>query len=178
MRVLSPDHVHDLPGRRIDNQDHVIEHYDLIALEYGIDLHDLGRRIVKLDGVRNPGSDPDREIHVCAMVAMNCGVANQDAVNPSPLLARNAGEAAASGAGAACGFIAASPAHPGFPASGFLALSSTVLTLRSGAPLAFALFAVALKLTCPATFTVLSCLVFAAAMLGLLAMLLVTVVLR
>jgi hypothetical protein len=113
---LSPDNVYDFPCRRIDNEDHVVEHHDLIAQEDRVDLHDLSRRIIKLDGVRNPGSDLNREIHIRPVIAMDCGIADQDAVNAGLLLPRYAGEAIAFTAGAAYVLISARAAQFRFPA--------------------------------------------------------------
>jgi hypothetical protein len=140
LSLLDPDHVHDLSRRWIDDQDHVVEHHDFVALEYRIDLHDLRRRIVKFDGVRNPAPDPDSEVHIRAVIAVDCAVANQDAVDPGPLLAGDAGEPSAIAACAANGFtFSRAAAELRFTATAFLTLNAAVLALRSGVALALAL---------------------------------------
>ena len=171
---LNPDNVYDFSRRRIDNEDHVVEHHDLIALEDRINLQDLRGRIKKLDGGRDPGSHLNREIYIPPVIAMDCGVANQDAVNAGLLLPRYAGEAIAFTAGVACGLISARAAHFGFPAPGFLALGATVLTLHSGVPLAFALLA---AFGLPCAFAIAIRPIFSPVSLLFLALLLIAVVL-
>ena len=146
---LNPDNVYDFSCRRIDNEDHVVEHHDLIALKYRVDLHHLRRGIVKLDGVRNPRPDLDNEIHIRPVVAVDGAVAHQYAVNPGLLFARDAGEPSAFTPRAANPFtFSRAAAQFCFSAAAFLAMNAAILTLRSGAALAPAFFT-ALGLTCP-----------------------------
>jgi hypothetical protein len=115
---LRPDDVYDLSCRRIDDQDHIVENHDLIFPEHRVDPYDLRRCIVELEGIRNTRADLDVEMHIRPVVAVDRAVANQDAMNPGLLFARDAGEAAAVGTGTAySSTFAGSAAKLGFTAA-------------------------------------------------------------
>ncbi len=156
---LCPEHIHDFTRLRIDDQDHIVEDDNLIALEDRVDLNHPRWSIIPFDGVRDAAPDLDGEVHLAPAVAMDRAVMEEDAVNSAPLLARNAGEPAVFRTGGPSQFGAASHFSAFAATDSFVSAfaAAQVLALGSSAALTSALLAITLRLAILPGPVVLSC---------------------